>query len=180
VRKFDCEAWIPTQGKYRELTSTSNCTSYQARRLDTRIRTDGGTEVVATLNGTLMAATRTIVALLENHQQADGSVRVPEILQPHLGGRTLLEPLGMSFTPKLLALDVDGTLVDFEDRMTDRVRSTVRAARESGLHVGDLHRAVDARCHGRRRHARLRRRARGRLQRRGGVLVLAGGDPLDR
>jgi seryl-tRNA synthetase len=94
VRKFDCEAWIPTQGKYRELTSTSNCTSYQARRLDTRIRTDGGTEFVATLNGTLMAATRTIVALLENHQQADGSVRVPEILQPHLGGRTVLEPLG--------------------------------------------------------------------------------------
>ena len=93
VRKFDCEAWIPTQGKYRELTSTSNCTSYQARRLDTRIRTDGGTEFVATLNGTLMASTRTIVALLENHQQADGSVRVPEILQPHLGGRTLLEPL---------------------------------------------------------------------------------------
>jgi seryl-tRNA synthetase len=93
VRKFDCEAWIPTQGKYRELTSTSNCTSYQARRLDTRIRTEGGTEVVATLNGTLMAATRTIVALLENHQQADGSVRVPEILQPHLGGRTVLEPL---------------------------------------------------------------------------------------
>jgi seryl-tRNA synthetase len=94
VRKFDCEAWIPTQGKYRELTSTSNCTSYQARRLDTRIRTGTGTEFVATLNGTLMASTRTIVALLENHQQPDGSVRVPEILQPHLGGRTLLEPLG--------------------------------------------------------------------------------------
>jgi seryl-tRNA synthetase len=94
VRKFDCEAWIPTQGKYRELTSTSNCTSYQARRLDTRIRTGTGTEFVATLNGTLMASTRTIVALLENHQQPDGSVRVPEILQPHLGGRALLEPLG--------------------------------------------------------------------------------------
>jgi seryl-tRNA synthetase len=94
VRKFDCEAWIPTQGKYRELTSTSNCTSYQARRLDTRIRTGAGTEFVATLNGTLMASTRTIVALLENHQQANGSVRVPEILQPHLGGRTLLEPPG--------------------------------------------------------------------------------------
>ena len=93
VRKFDCEAWIPTQGKYRELTSTSNCTSYQARRLDTRIRTGAGTEFVATLNGTLMASTRTIVALLENHQQADGSVRVPEILQPHLGGRSLVEPL---------------------------------------------------------------------------------------
>jgi len=94
VRKFDCEAWIPTQAKFRELTSTSNCTQFQARRLDTRVRTQGGTEPVATLNGTLMASARTIVALLENHQQADGSVRVPEILQPHLGGRSVLEPLG--------------------------------------------------------------------------------------
>ncbi|MDQ3628523.1 MAG: serine--tRNA ligase [Actinomycetota bacterium] len=92
VRKFDCEAWIPTQGRYRELTSTSNCTQFQSRRLDTRVRRTGGTEHVATLNGTLMAATRTILALLENHQQPDGSVRVPEILQPHLGGRTVLEP----------------------------------------------------------------------------------------
>jgi seryl-tRNA synthetase len=93
VRKFDCEAWIPTQGRYRELTSTSNCTSYQARRLDTRVRAGSGTQFVATLNGTLMATTRTIVALLENHQQADGSVRVPEILQSHLGGRSVLEPV---------------------------------------------------------------------------------------
>jgi seryl-tRNA synthetase len=93
VRKFDCEAWIPTQGRYRELTSTSNCTQFQARRLDTRVRTEAGTVPVATLNGTLMASTRTIVALLENHQQADGSVLVPEILQPYLGGRTVLEPV---------------------------------------------------------------------------------------
>jgi seryl-tRNA synthetase len=93
VRKFDCEAWIPTQGKYRELTSTSNCTQFQARRLDIRIRGEGGTEPAATLNGTLCASTRTIVAILENHQQADGSVRVPAALQPYLGGRDVLEPI---------------------------------------------------------------------------------------
>ena len=95
-RKFDCEAWIPTQGRYRELTSTSDCTDFQARRLDIRTRGgDGaaGTRHVATLNGTLCAMTRTIVALLETHQQADGSVRVPAALRPHLGGRDLLEPV---------------------------------------------------------------------------------------
>lgn len=76
---------MPTQGKYRELTSTSNCTTFQARRLKTRYRVDGGgTEVVATLNGTL-ATTRWLVAILENHQQADGSVVVPEALRPYLG-----------------------------------------------------------------------------------------------
>ena len=75
ARKFDCEAWVPTQGKYRELTSTSNCTTYQARRLDTRERdpNGSGTRAVATLNGTL-GTTRWLVAILENHQQADGSV----------------------------------------------------------------------------------------------------------
>jgi seryl-tRNA synthetase len=93
VRKFDCEAWIPTQGRYRELTSTSNCTQFQARRLDIRLRGDAGTEPVATLNGTLMATARTIVALLETHQQADGSVSVPKVLQPYLGGRTSLDPV---------------------------------------------------------------------------------------
>jgi seryl-tRNA synthetase len=96
-RKFDCEAWIPTQGKYRELTSTSNCTEFQTRRLDTRARYDAdGQQVVgpvATLNGTLCAMTRTIVAILETHQQADGSVRVPKALQPWLGGREVLEPV---------------------------------------------------------------------------------------
>jgi len=91
-RKFDCEAWIPTQGRYRELTSTSNCTQFQARRLNIRTKRAGGTEPVATLNGTLCAMTRTIVALLENHQQADGSVRVPAALQPFLGGVELLVP----------------------------------------------------------------------------------------
>jgi seryl-tRNA synthetase len=95
-RKFDCEAWIPTQGKYRELTSTSNCTDFQARRLDIRGRfpdDQGGVKPLATLNGTLVAIPRTIVAILETHQQADGSVRVPAALQPYLQGRTVLEPL---------------------------------------------------------------------------------------
>ncbi len=85
ARKYDCEAWIPTQQAYRELTSTSNCTTYQARRLAVRYRdADGRPQIAATLNGTL-ATTRWIVAILENHQQADGSVRVPEALRPFLG-----------------------------------------------------------------------------------------------
>ncbi|MFE0651624.1 serine--tRNA ligase [Streptomyces sp. NPDC059534] len=96
-RKFDCEAWIPTQGKYRELTSASNCNSFQARRLSIRMRDEqGGKKTVqplATLNGTLCAVPRTIVAILENHQLADGSVRVPEVLRPYLGGREVLEPI---------------------------------------------------------------------------------------
>ncbi|HKX68951.1 MAG TPA: serine--tRNA ligase [Intrasporangium sp.] len=86
ARKFDCEAWVPTQGKYREVTSTSNCTTFQARRLNTRERdpNGSGTRTVATLNGTL-ATTRWIVAVLENHQQPDGSVVVPDALRPFLG-----------------------------------------------------------------------------------------------
>ena len=92
-RKFDIEAWIPTQGKFRELTSTSNCTEFQARRLDIRMRTEGSNKPLATLNGTLCAVPRTIVAILETHQQADGSVTVPEALRPYLGGRTVLEPI---------------------------------------------------------------------------------------
>ncbi|MEU8132059.1 serine--tRNA ligase [Streptodolium elevatio] len=94
ARKFDCEAWIPTQGKYREVTSTSNCTEFQARRLSVRMRGEDGTRPLATLNGTLCAVPRTIVAILENHQQADGSVRVPAALRPFLGGREVLEPVG--------------------------------------------------------------------------------------
>jgi seryl-tRNA synthetase len=93
IRKFDCEAWIPTQGRYRELTSTSNCTGFQARRLDIRGRFEDGVRPVATLNGTLTAIPRAIVAILETHQQADGSVRVPEALQPYLGGRQVLKPI---------------------------------------------------------------------------------------
>ncbi|WP_324012681.1 serine--tRNA ligase [Microbacterium sp. JZ37] len=93
ARKFDTEAWVPTQGAYRELTSTSNCTTYQARRLDIRHRPEGGrTQHVATLNGTL-ATTRWIVALLETHQRADGSVVVPEPLRPYLGGLEVMEPI---------------------------------------------------------------------------------------
>ena len=93
ARKFDIEAWIPTQGAYRELTSTSNCTTYQARRLNIRHRPDGGsTETVATLNGTL-ATTRWLVAILETHQNADGSVTIPEALRPYLGGLAVAEPL---------------------------------------------------------------------------------------
>ncbi|TQK68907.1 seryl-tRNA synthetase [Nocardioides sp. SLBN-35] len=93
IRKFDCEAWIPTQGKYRELTSTSNCTDFQTRRLDTRGRFGDRTGPIATLNGTLTAITRAIVAVLETHQQADGSVRVPKALQPFMGGLEVLEPV---------------------------------------------------------------------------------------
>ena len=85
IRKFDCEAWIPTQGKYREVSSASNCTEFQSRRLDIRVRGDEGTTPAATLNGTLCAMTRTIVAILENGQQADGSVRLPKALHPLLG-----------------------------------------------------------------------------------------------
>ncbi|WP_462418863.1 serine--tRNA ligase [Kytococcus sp. Marseille-QA3725] len=98
ARKFDCEAWVPTQGTYRELTSTSNTTTFQARRLKVRERMTaadggkGGTRTVATLNGTL-ATTRWLVAILENHQQADGSVRVPEALRPYLGGLEAIEPI---------------------------------------------------------------------------------------
>ncbi len=84
-RKFDCEAWIPTQQAYREVTSTSNCSDFQARRLNVRVRTDNGTTPVATLNGTLVAVPRMIVSILENHQQSDGSVTVPKALQPFLG-----------------------------------------------------------------------------------------------
>ncbi|GAA3373145.1 serine--tRNA ligase [Streptomyces sannanensis] len=91
-RKFDCEAWIPTQGKYRELTSASNCNEFQARRLSVRVRDGKQIKPLATLNGTLCAVPRTIVAILENHQQADGSVRVPAVLRPYLGGREVLEP----------------------------------------------------------------------------------------
>ncbi len=94
ARKFDCEAWLPSQSRYLELTSTSNCTTFQARRLGIRERTASGeTQVAATLNGTL-ATTRWLVAILENHQQADGSVVVPAGLRPYLGGLEVLRPVG--------------------------------------------------------------------------------------
>jgi seryl-tRNA synthetase len=93
TRKYDCEAWVPSQNRYREITSASNCTTFQARRLNIRYRdADGKTQTVATLNGTL-ATTRWLIPMLENHQQPDGSVRVPKALQPYLGGRDVLEPV---------------------------------------------------------------------------------------
>jgi seryl-tRNA synthetase len=93
ARKFDCEAWFPSQQRYRELTSTSNCTTFQARRLNIRTKNaDGKNEPVATLNGTLCAISRTIACLLDHHQQPDGSMYVPEALRPYLGGRELLVP----------------------------------------------------------------------------------------
>ena len=92
ARKFDCEAWVPTQGRYRELTSTSNCTEYQARRLNIRERMeDGGTRAVSTLNGTL-ATTRWLVAILENHQQKDGSIVIPQAMRAYMGGKEVIEP----------------------------------------------------------------------------------------
>lgn len=104
ARKFDCEAWVPTQGTFRELTSTSNCTTFQARRLNIRERKPdvvdasgktkkGGTRTVATLNGTL-ATTRWLAAILETHQRPDGSVRVPEALRPYMGGLEVLPVVG--------------------------------------------------------------------------------------
>ena len=92
ARKFDCEAWLPTQNRFMEVTSTSNCTTFQARRLKIRQRTEGGMEAVATINGTL-ATTRWLVAMFENHQQADGSLYVPQALRPYLGGREVIEPV---------------------------------------------------------------------------------------
>jgi seryl-tRNA synthetase len=90
ARKYDCEAWVPSQGRYREVTSTSNCTTFQARRLNIRYRDETGRpQVAATLNGTL-ATTRWLIPILENHQQPDGSVRVPKALQPYVGGRDVL------------------------------------------------------------------------------------------
>ena len=89
ARKFDTEAWVPTQNTYRELTSTSNCTTFQARRLGIRYRDENNkTQIAATLNGTL-ATTRWLVAILENNQQADGSVKVPAALQPYVGQEVL-------------------------------------------------------------------------------------------
>lgn len=91
-RRYDCEAWLPSQQRWMEVTSTSNCTTFQARRLAIRERGDGGTVPVATINGTI-GTTRWLVALLENHQRPDGGIDVPEVLRPYLGGRPVLEPM---------------------------------------------------------------------------------------
>lgn len=92
AQKFDCEAWLPSQERWMEVTSTSNCTTFQARRLNIRERRETGNETVATLNGTL-ATTRWIVAMFENHQQADGSLYIPQALRPYLGGMEVIEPV---------------------------------------------------------------------------------------
>ena len=92
ARKYDCDAWLPSQERWLELTSTSNCTDFQARRLGIRSRGENGLAPVATLNGTLCAVGRTIAVLLEVHQRADGSVHVPEVLRPYLAGRKELLP----------------------------------------------------------------------------------------
>lgn len=92
AKKYDCEVWIPTQEKYRELTSCSNCTDFQARRGNIKFKGEKGTELLHTLNGTAMASTRTLIAILENNQQEDGSVKIPEVLHKYLPGITEIKP----------------------------------------------------------------------------------------
>jgi seryl-tRNA synthetase len=94
ARKYDCYGWVPSQGRYREVTSTSNCTEFQARRLNIRMRDEQGVRPLATLNGTLCAMTRMVLVILENYQQADGSVVIPDVLRGYLGGRERFEPVG--------------------------------------------------------------------------------------
>jgi len=94
ARKYDCYGWVPSQQRYREITSTSNCTEFQARRLGIRLRDQKGPRPAATLNGTLCAMARMILMILENYQNADGSVTVPEVLRPYLGGREVFEAIG--------------------------------------------------------------------------------------
>jgi seryl-tRNA synthetase len=93
AKKYDIEVWIPTQGKFRELTSCSNCTDFQARRAKIRHKDkDNNKSYIHTLNGTAVAIARTLVAILENNQNADGSVNIPAVLQPYMGGKTKIEP----------------------------------------------------------------------------------------
>ena len=92
AKKYDCEVWIPTQKKYRELTSCSNCTDFQARRGGIRYKDDKGTHFLHTLNGTAMASTRTLIAIIENYQEEDGSVKIPKVLQAFMGGVKVIKP----------------------------------------------------------------------------------------
>jgi Cof subfamily protein (haloacid dehalogenase superfamily) len=119
ARKFDIEAWFPSQQAYRELTSTSNCTTFQARRLNIRTRGESGTQPVATLNGTLCAIARTIACLLDHHQQPDGTVTVP----------------ASSERVRLLATDLDGTLLKSDNSVSDATRDALAAAESAGLIV---------------------------------------------
>ncbi len=101
ARKYDIETWMPGRGGYAETQSCSNCTDFQARRLNVRFRSRGqrGLEYVHTLNGTAVAATRAIIAVMENFQQADGSIRIPPVLGPYMGGRTEIAPAGAPARP---------------------------------------------------------------------------------
>jgi seryl-tRNA synthetase len=92
AKKYDCEVWIPSQEKYRELTSCSNCTDFQARRGGLKFKNEKGSHLVHTLNGTAMASTRTLIAIIENYQQEDGSVKIPKVLHPYLPGITEIKP----------------------------------------------------------------------------------------
>ena len=94
AKKYDCEVWIPTQEKYRELTSCSNCTDFQARRGNIRYKDENGTHLLHTLNGTAMASTRTLIAIMENNQKEDGTVVIPKVLHPFMGGVTEIQPKG--------------------------------------------------------------------------------------
>ncbi len=167
IRKFDCEAWIPTQGKYREVSSASNTTEFQTRRLDIRVRGDEGTTPAATLNGTLCAMTRTIIALLENGQQEDGSVRLPAALHPLLG--EVLRPICRDLAA---SADRAGRRRHARRRRQrhDRGR-TLRGPRRAGRRHRDRHRHRPrrARSHGRRRQPAVHRGLRRREQRRGDV-----------
>src|SRR5690625_1293580 len=129
ARKYDCEAWVPTQDAYRELTSTSNCTDFQARRLNIRYRAeDGKTRFAATLNGTL-ATTRWIVAILENHQREDGSVVVPEALRPYMGrhGTEPIQPAKTGPSPETVESGRPDGTTPRATRLQVRARTHVRA-----------------------------------------------------
>src|SRR5699024_7404832 len=160
---FDCEAWVPTQGTYRELTSTSNCTTFQARRLQIRERHEGATRPVATLNGT-MANTRWLVPILENHQQADGSVTVPAALRPYLGGMTAQGPEGPRYCAQAITKQTPQAQLERHivpspprtrrrrhDRRLRRItvgvgEASARSARRARAPSRDLHRPCPARC----------------------------------
>ena len=182
ARKYDCCGWLPTQERYREITSTSNCTEFQARRLNIRGRFADGTGPVATLNGTLCAMTRMIIMILENHQQADGSVRIPAALRPFLGGREALTRVDQlrlptaGWRPRLVALDVDGTIVDRDGVLPAAVGEAIAAVVAAGIPVVL---STGRSWHGTRDLVdllRSARRAGGVLQRRGDRQLSARGD----
>ena len=130
ARKFDCEGWVPTQGRYRELTSTSNCTTFQARRLGTRSRGTPATR--SPPRSTAPSRRPGGSSPLENHQQSDGSVVAPDALRSRVGPR---RPPAAMTTPHLVALDIDGTTVNHEGELSPAVREVVRDVADAGHHV---------------------------------------------